>query len=178
MKKLNFIVLIGLSLSLSLSELQAQVGIGTEDPTNTLHIKPLDSNEDPLRIENLNNIMQGDTALLVLDPATGVVRYLLIDSLFAMMPTYNDPDSDPTNELQNALEVPIVPNMDIDNNGIPEQNIHQALWVLGQKLPKGTFKSISEARDAGLGNGDSFLADPKGIFGCSGCVITLHPGMD
>ncbi|MFK7810757.1 MAG: hypothetical protein AB8F74_23315 [Saprospiraceae bacterium] len=178
MNKKNFIVLIGFCTILSITELKAQVGIGTENPTNTLHIKPLDSDEDPLRIENLNEIMQGDTALLVLDPATGVVRYMLIDSLFALIPKYDDPDSDPTNELQNALEVPIEPNLDLDNNGLPEQNLHQAIWVLGQKLPKGTYKSISEARDAGLNDGDSFLADPKGIFGCSGCVITLHPGMN
>jgi len=178
MKKNNFIVLVVLFSSLFLSELHAQVGIGTENPTNTLHIKPLDPNEDPLRIENLNNIMQGDSALLVVDPASGVVRYIHIDSLFALIPTYEDPDDDPTNELQNSFEVPIIPNSDLDNNGIPEQNLHQAIYALGSRLPKGTFKSISEARDAGLIDGDSFWADPKGIFGCSGCVITLHPGMD
>jgi hypothetical protein len=94
------------------------------------------------------------------------------------MSTYIDPDDDPTNEIQNALEVPIVPNLDLDNNGIPEQNLHQAIFVLGNKLAKGTYKSIGDARNAGLINGDSFWADPKGLFGCSGCIITLHPGMD
>ena len=178
MKKTNFIVLVTLLSARCLSELNAQVGIGTEDPTNTLHVKPLDPNEDPLRIENLNNIMQGDSALLVVDPTTGIVRYFHIDSLLALVPAYIDPDDDPTNEIQNALEVPIVPNLDLDNNGIPEQNLHQAIFVLGDKLPKGTYKSIGDARAAGLINGNSFWADPKGLFGCSGCVITLHPGMD
>jgi hypothetical protein len=178
MKSKMLIVLVVFTASMLLSDLNAQVGIGTENPTNTLHIKPLDPNEDPLRIENLNKIMQGDSALLVVDPATGVVRYLHIDSLLALIQTYNDPDNDPTNELQNALEVPIEPATDLDNDGIAEQNLHHAIWVLGGKLPKGTFKSIGEARAAGLVDGDSFLADPKGVFGCSGCTITLHPGMD
>jgi hypothetical protein len=178
MKRRILIVLVVFSASLLLSDLKAQVGIGTELPTNTLHVKPLDPNEDPLRVENLNNFMQGDSALLVVDPATGVVRYLHIDSLLALIQQYDDPDNDPTNELQNALEVPIEPAIDLDNNGISEQNMHHAIWVLGSKLPKGTFKSIGEARDAGLVDGDSFLADPKGVFGCSGCTITLHPGMD
>ena len=178
MKKTKFIVLVTFFSTILISELQAQVGIGTENPTNTLHIKPVDPNEDPLRIENLNQIMQGDSALLVVDPATGIVRYLNIDSLFTYMSNYNDDDTNPTNELQDAAQVPIVPYIDIDNDGVVEQNVYQAIVVLGDKLPKGTFKSIGEARDAGLVDGDSFWADPKGIFGCSGCTITLHPGMN
>ena len=177
-KMTNIFVLVCFLSTFILSGLQAQVGIGTEDPTNTLHIKPLDSNEDPLRIENLNQMMQGDSALLVVDPATGVVRYLSIDSLFVYMSNNNDLDLDPTNELQNAAEVPITPNTDIDNDGNAELNVYEALTALGDKLPKGTFKSVGEARSAGLVDGDSFFADPKGVFGCSGCTITLYPGMN
>ena len=177
-KKTNLIVLVCFLSTFILSKLQAQVGIGTENPTNTLHIKPLDSNEDPLRIENLNQIMQGDSALLVVDPATGVVRYLTISNLSAYLSNNNDLDSDPTNELQNAVEVPIEPSTDIDNDGTAENNVYQALLALGDKIPKGTYKSVGEARIAGLVDGDSFWADPKGVFGCSGCTITLHPGMN
>ena len=177
-RRTNLIVLVCFLSTFILSELHAQVGIGTENPTNTLHIKPLDSNEDPLRIENLNQIMQGDSALLVMDPTTGVVRYLNIDDLFNYMSNIDDLDLDPTNELQNAAEVPIVPSTDLDNDGTAEVNVYQALLVLGDKLPKGTFKSIGDARTAGLVNGDSFFADPKGVFGCSGCTITLYPGMN
>lgn len=177
MRKPNLIVLVLFFSVCILSELQAQVGIGTENPTNTLHVKPADPNEDPLRIENLNQIMQGDTAFLVVDPATGVVRYMHIDSLFNYV-TNNDLDPDPTNELQNADEVPLVPTTDIDNDGVAEQNVYQAIVALGDKLPKGTFKSVGEARNAGLVDGDSFWADPVGVFGCSGCTITLHPGMN
>jgi hypothetical protein len=177
-KKTNLIVLVCFFSAVIFSELQAQVGIGTENPTNTLHIKPTDTNEDPLRIENLNQIMQGDSALLVVDPATGVVRYLHIDSLFTYMSNYDNLDFDPTNELQNAAEVPILPNTDFDNDGTAELNVYQALLALGDKLPKGTFKSVGEARNAGLVDGDSFWTHPKGVFGCSGCTVTLHPGMN
>lgn len=177
-KKTNIAVFVCFLSIFFLGDLKAQVGIGTENPTNTLHVKPADSNEDPLRIENLNQIMQGDSALLIVDPATGVVRYLHIDSLFNHMSNAGSLDLDPTNELQHAGEVPIVPNTDIDGDGEAELNVYQALITLGDKLPKGTFKSIGEARNAGLVDGDSFWADPKGVFGCSGCTITLYEGMN
>ncbi len=164
--------------SLVLSKVHAQVGIGTENPSNTLHIKPVDPNEDPLRIENLNQVMQGDSALLVVDPATGIVRYLHIDSLFNYMTNSEDLDFDATNELQDAAGVPLSPAIDIDNDGNEESNVQEAINLLSKKLPKGTFKSIGEARLAGLIDGDSFWADPQSVFGCSGCVITLHPGMN
>lgn len=178
MRKANLIVLVLFLSACILSELHAQVGVGTENPTNTMHVKPLDSDEDPLRIENLNQIMQGDSALLVVDPVTGVVRYLHIDSLFNHMSNFDNLDTDVTNELQNAAEVPLVPATDVDNNGIAEQNVYQAILALGDKLPKGTYKSVGEARNAGLVDGDSFWTDPKGVFGCSGCTVTLHPGMN
>ena len=177
MRKPNLLVLVLILSASFLSGLKAQVGIGTENPTNTLHVKPADSNEDPLRIENLNQVMQGDSALLVVDPATGVVRYIHLDSLLSIIAN-NDMDSDPTNELQNAAEIPIVPTTDVDNDGVAEQNVYQAIVALGDKLPKGTYKSVGEARNAGLVDGDSFWADPMGVFGCSGCTITLHAGMN
>ncbi len=176
MKRFNLLVSVLLLCILFAQESFAQVGIGTESPTNTLHIKPTDPNEDPLRIENINKIMQGDSALLVLDPNTGVVRYLLIDSIFNYM-SY-DVDISTENELQNASQVPLSPAFDIGNDGSQEANVQAALLTLADKIPKGTFKSIGQARAAGLLNGDSFWADPKGLFGCSGCVITLHPGMN
>ena len=169
------LLLIGLVLVVSYSA-TAQVGIGTDNPTNTIHVKPADANEDPLRIENLNEILQGDNGLLVVDPATGVVRYMHIDSIFNHLSVTVDLDNQ--NELQDAEEVPLSPSMDLDNDGTNETNVQQALEILGAQLPKGTFKSIGEARIAGLVDGESFWADPQGVFGCSGCVVTLHPGMN
>ncbi len=169
------IVLIGLVLVISNSA-KAQVGIGTENPTNTLHVKPADANEDPLRVENLNEILQGDSGLLVVDPATGVVRYMHMDSIFNYLSVTVDRDNQ--NELQNAGEVPLSPSLDIDNDGSDELNVQSAIETLAASLPKGTFKSIGDARTAGLVDGESFWADPQGVFGCSGCVVTLHPGMN
>lgn len=171
---LTTITVIGLVLIYSTAD--AQVGIGTDNPTNTLHIKSTDSNEDPLRIENLQDLLQGDNFLLVVDPATGVVRKMHIDSLFNHI-TINI-DSDETNELQNAVEVPMSPSIDVDADGNDEDNVQVAIEKLADQLPKGTFKSIGEARTAGLTDGDSFWADPQGVFGCSGCIVTLHPGMN
>ncbi|MEL6675117.1 MAG: tail fiber domain-containing protein [Bacteroidota bacterium] len=73
-----------LGLGISLSVVKAQnTGIGTTNPTNTLHIKPDTSlaNPDPIRIENLRFYSSGaDSALLVCDPATGIVRYMSLSS--------------------------------------------------------------------------------------------------
>ena len=86
-------------------------------------------------------------------------------------------DQSNTNELQIAEEVPLVPSIDVDNDGQFETNVQQALEVISSKSPKGTFKSISEAKAAGLVIGDSFYTHPQGVFGCSGCIITLFEGM-
>lgn len=157
------------------NELNAQVGIGTDNPTNTLHLKPLDANEDPFKVEDLNQIMQGDSAFLVVDPSTGLVRYMPIGDLLNYVNFTIDQSN--TNEIQNASEVPLNPGFDLDNNGTVETNVQSALEAIGAKLPKGTFKTIAEAKAAGLDIGDSFYTDPEGVFGCSGCIITLLDGM-
>ena len=175
MKKTVFLTFAVLTLVSMMTKLNAQVGIGTDAPTNTLHVKPTDPNEDPLRVENLNELLQGDTALLIVNPVTGVVRYVRIDDLLNHMTTEIDRSN--TNELQSADEVDLAPNIDFNNNGIVVKNVQEALEAIQKKSPKGTFKSIAEARNAGLIDGDSFYTDPKGRFGCSGCIITLYPGM-
>lgn len=176
MKRFILTTVAFVGLILVSNTINAQVGIGTDAPTNTLHIQPSDPNEDPLRIENLKQILQGDNSLLVVDPTTGVVRVMNIDSIFNHLSVEIDLSN--TNELQNAQEVPMSPSLDIDGDGIAETNVQEAIATLGEQLPKGTFRSIGEARLAGLNDGDSFWADPQGVFGCSGCVITLHPGMN
>ncbi len=157
------------------NSVNAQVGIGVDNPTNTLHVKPTDPNEDPIKFEDMNQIMQGDSAFVVVDPASGVIRYMHMDNLLDYVNfTY---DSSNTNELQNASEVPLNPNFDVDSNGFIEENVQEAIEALASKLPKGTFKSIAEARASGLVDGESFYTDPEGVFGCSGCIITLYEGM-
>jgi len=153
-----------------------QVGIGTDNPQNTLHVVPEFPNEDPLKIENLNEFMVGDSAFLVVDPESGIVRYLSKNDVVDFLGL--DLSSSGTNEIQNASEVPLEPNIYINNDSLYVTEVQTALEVLfATKIPKGTYKSIAEARGAGLVDGDSFYTHPQGVFGCSGCIITLYEGM-
>ncbi|MEM7511449.1 MAG: tail fiber domain-containing protein [Bacteroidota bacterium] len=83
-----FLILLGLFT-------QAQNnGMGTTSPTHTLHIKPdaNNPNPDPIRLENLQKYeVEGDSTLLVVDPATGVLRYMTISQILSMV----KPDEDP-----------------------------------------------------------------------------------
>ena len=132
---LTFVLLLSISIC---NELVAQVGIGTDQPSNTLHIKPVDPNEDPLRIENLNELMQGDSALLIVDPSSGIVRYIHIDSLVQYMANNIDVGKDE----QNASEVPLEPGIDITNNGVEANNVQEALEAI-QKVKEGIEVEIS-----------------------------------
>lgn len=171
--------ILGLTLfiltSFYFNQLHAQVGIGEDNPTNTLHVKPMVPNEDPIRFEDMNQIMQGDSAFVVVDPASGVIRYMQMDNFLDYVNFAYDPSS--TNELQNSSEVPLNPNFDVDNDGFIDENVQEAIEALATKVPKGTYRSIAEARASGLIDGESFYTDPEGVFGCGGCIITLYQGM-
>lgn len=61
-------------------------GVGTVTPTHTLHVKTVDGNpnRDPIRIEGLLNYFSGrDSAILLVNPDSGLVRILHIDSLMS-----------------------------------------------------------------------------------------------
>lgn len=72
MKKL---ILFPLLLS-SFSLLAQNVGINQSSPTNSLHVSPINSGDDPLRIDNMQSYVSGDTTLLIIDNTTGLVRYV------------------------------------------------------------------------------------------------------
>ncbi|MCI5054686.1 MAG: hypothetical protein MRY83_01190 [Flavobacteriales bacterium] len=58
------------------------VGVGTLNPTNPLHIKPLaPGTTDPLKVESIQPYLMNDTTLLVVDPSDGSIRYMPLDSL-------------------------------------------------------------------------------------------------
>ncbi|MCI5056881.1 MAG: hypothetical protein MRY83_12275 [Flavobacteriales bacterium] len=58
------------------------VGVGTLNPTNPLHIKPLNLGAtDPLKVEGFQPYLMNDSALLVVDPSDGSIRYMFFDSL-------------------------------------------------------------------------------------------------
>ncbi len=68
-----------LFICLCISQLSAQnTGIGTRNPTHPLHIIPDINvlNPDPIRLEKLRLQQAGDTAVVVVDPALGILRYL------------------------------------------------------------------------------------------------------
>lgn len=59
------------------------VGIGTTTPTNTLHIVPQATN-DPLKVEGVNQYLT-ETDFYVTDVTTGIVKYMPLDSLLAII---------------------------------------------------------------------------------------------
>lgn len=147
-------------------------GVGVANPTHTFHVKPSPNNpeQDPVRLENLQPyIAQSDTMAVVVDPAVGVLRLINLKELLG---------GGGSGSLQNAGEVPLIGSSDLDGNGVQEFNVQQALNAIYNNLPKGIFKTIGEARAAGLIDGDSFIAHPKGVLGCAGCTIKLYPGMN
>ncbi|MEM8901446.1 MAG: tail fiber domain-containing protein [Bacteroidota bacterium] len=73
--------LVLLLICLCVSQLYAQnSGIGTRNPTHPLHIVPDINvlNPDPIRLEKLRLQQAGDSAVVVVDPAVGILRYLPI----------------------------------------------------------------------------------------------------
>ena len=175
-RSIRFYIRIVIFLGLSwLGHLHAQnSGVGTSTPTHTLHIKPLDLNpvRDPIRIENLQSFVRAsDSMILVVDPDSGVLRVMHIDTLLARVA------ASPVNQEVSASEVSISPPIDTDHDGTDEDDLREALIAIRSKLPKGTFKSIGEARAAGLEDGDLFIAHPEGVLGCSGCLIRLSSSM-
>ena len=154
-------------------------GVGTPNPTHTLHIKPLEINpvKDPIRIENLQPYnAHTDSMILVVNPDSGVVRVMSASALIGSGGSSGD--NDPTNEIQDASGVSLATSLDLNQDGNQELTVQAALQALTNNLPKGTFKTIGEARLAGLVDGDSFYAHPEGVFGCGGCIIKLFPGMN
>jgi hypothetical protein len=78
---LKFAFTVILTLSVIISTNAQNVGINEDNPTNTLHIKPLNPGDEPFRVEGLSVLSTGDNALLIHNPSVGVVRYITIDNL-------------------------------------------------------------------------------------------------
>ncbi len=61
----------------SLSVFVAQnIGVNQSVPTNSLHVSPVNTGDHPIRIDGLQSYTIGDTSLLILDQASGVVKYI------------------------------------------------------------------------------------------------------
>lgn len=85
MEKQNYyvssIAILLLSFIFTFDAFGQNVGINEPNPTNTLHIRPLNSGDEPLRIEGVTMVNAGDSALLIHNPATGIVRYITMNNL-------------------------------------------------------------------------------------------------
>ena len=86
MRKVRICLLVIIHLLLTSLLLGQNTGIGTISPTHSLHVKAVSENPnlDPLRLEGLlDYIPAGDTAVLLVNPDSGIVRILHIDSLMS-----------------------------------------------------------------------------------------------
>lgn len=70
-------------LLINLVSFSQNVGIGTTNPQNTLHITPT-GGINPIRIDGLNQYTT-ERNLFVVDPLTGVVKHMHIDSLVSLI---------------------------------------------------------------------------------------------
>ncbi len=73
---LLFIILIAISFSGN----SQSVGIGTITPSHYFHVVPPTGTGDPIRIEGLQGY-SAETDVLVVDPTTGVIRYMPLGSI-------------------------------------------------------------------------------------------------
>ena len=79
MKRLLFISILAISQFVSAQN----VGINQNNPTHSLHVSPVNPTDDPIKIDGIKAYSVGDTSLLVIDNATGVVRYITIADFVA-----------------------------------------------------------------------------------------------
>ncbi len=70
------VLLFTFSIFTSLSLLAQNIGINQSNPTNSLHISAINIGDNPLRVDGLQPYNIGDTALLVINQSTGIVKYI------------------------------------------------------------------------------------------------------
>ena len=65
-----------LFITFSFLTFSQNIGINQTSPTNSLHISPFNTGDNPIRIDGLQPYTIGDTALLIIDNNTGIVKYI------------------------------------------------------------------------------------------------------
>ncbi len=81
-------IFIFVCLFFSVNIIAQNVGVGTNLPTNSLHIKPMQTGDSPLRIEGLNAYNVGDSSILMINTATGIVKYVNTSDFISIL--YNE----------------------------------------------------------------------------------------
>ena len=95
---------------------QAQnVGINQNSPTNSLHISPVNTGNDPLRIDGMQSYVSGDTTLMIIDNSNGIVRYVAKSDLGSMIGNILFQDSDFTNNLNTYVTNNTSSDTDVDS---------------------------------------------------------------
>ncbi|MEL6194724.1 MAG: hypothetical protein AAFR66_21875, partial [Bacteroidota bacterium] len=176
-----FLILLGLFT-------QAQNnGMGTTSPTHTLHVKPdaNNPNPDPIRLENLQKYeVEGDSTLLVVDPASGVLRYMTISQILSMVkpdegPWYSvlssSPASSNTEDIYTLGKIGVginSPEAEIDIDGsmrlrlIPTGNETDEILTtdsLGNLRKRTILEVVNAKEDLYLGNRDQSLRENRSI---------------
>lgn len=141
------------------SSLFAQyTGIGTENPTHTLHIKPIETipGQEALRIEGLQLYRRSsDDALLIVDPDSGVVRVIPLDSLITKF-NISIPDSQPdTNLYQNNGSLTDNRTINLNGNRLSISSNREVIFD-----PEG---NIDIGGNISIGQGSAFLQSDVGL---------------
>ncbi|MCI5055097.1 MAG: hypothetical protein MRY83_03255, partial [Flavobacteriales bacterium] len=101
-----FMALVVVAIS---SQAQENVGIGTKTPTNTLHISPITPGaNDPLRVDGFMQYSNNDTTVLVVNPTSGVIRYIPFSTLGNILGGNSGTDNqnlDSARLIGNTLEI-------------------------------------------------------------------------
>lgn len=66
------------------------VGINEPNPTHTLHIKPLNAGDEPIRIEGIQSAIGGENGMLIHNSADGIVRYINLGQVKDSVDTHVD----------------------------------------------------------------------------------------
>jgi hypothetical protein len=66
------------------------VGINEPNPTHTLHIKPLNPGDEPIRIEGVQAAVGGENGVLIHNTADGIVRFITIGQVQDQIDTHLD----------------------------------------------------------------------------------------
>jgi hypothetical protein len=88
--KVTYILFFGLIFLLQNFLLGQNVGINEPAPTNTLHVRPLNPGDEPLRVEGVQPATGAENGVLIQNTTTGVVRYISIGQIQDQIDTHVD----------------------------------------------------------------------------------------
>ncbi len=98
MKTLDITLLLSILFLFSTTAIAQNVGVGQSTPDKTLHVTPIVPGDDPVRIDGLNQAGVPDSTFLVVDPQTGLVKYILPEDAVRLLGT-------PPVEVDNGLNI-------------------------------------------------------------------------